>query len=67
MRVPPQSINWRLSTPKLGDKDQTFATLNEAIDEHDQFIGFMKTDPFMNPLRGDPRFQGLVKKVGFPQ
>ncbi len=52
---------------ELGDKDQAFAALNEAIDKDDQFIGFMKIDPFMKPLRDDPRYQGLLKKVGFPQ
>jgi serine/threonine protein kinase/tetratricopeptide (TPR) repeat protein len=51
---------------ELGDKDQAFAALNRAIDEREQFIGFMKIDPFMSPLRGDPRFQELSKKVGFP-
>jgi TolB-like protein/Tfp pilus assembly protein PilF len=51
---------------ELGDKDRAFAALNEAVDKADQFIGFVKIDPFMKPLHDDPRFQGFVKKVGFP-
>jgi eukaryotic-like serine/threonine-protein kinase len=50
---------------ELGDKDRAFAALNEAV-EADQLVGFMKIDPFMKPLRDDPRFQTLLKRVGFP-
>jgi eukaryotic-like serine/threonine-protein kinase len=51
---------------ETGDKDRAFAALNEAIDKSDQFIGFVKIDPFMKPLRDDPRFQPLLKRIGFP-
>ena len=52
---------------ELGDKDNAFAKLNQSVDDHEQFIGFMKVDPFMNPLRGDPRFAEVMKKAGLPQ
>jgi hypothetical protein len=26
----------------------------------------MRIDPYMNPLRDDPRFQEVLKKAGFP-
>lgn len=52
---------------ELGDKDQAFAALNQAIDDSDQYIGFMKIDPFMNHLRSDPRFQEVLKRAGFPK
>ncbi len=52
---------------EMGEKDKAFALLGEAYDKHDQFILFMKIDPFMNPLRDDPRFEELLKKLGFPQ
>src|SRR5258706_4295776 len=51
---------------ETGDKDRAFAALNEALDKADQFIGFVKIDPFMKPLRDDARFQQFVKRVGFP-
>jgi eukaryotic-like serine/threonine-protein kinase len=50
---------------ELGDKERAFAALEEAVNA-DQLVGFMKIDPFMKPLRADPRFQELLKKVGFP-
>jgi hypothetical protein len=51
---------------EIGDKDRAFAALNEAVDKADQFVGFVKIDPFMKPLHDDPRFQVLLKKIGFP-
>ena len=51
---------------EVADKDRAFC-LNEAVDKADQFIGFLKIDPFMKPLRDDPRYQELLKRVGFPQ
>jgi hypothetical protein len=46
---------------------RAFAKLNQSIDDHEPFIGFMKVDPFMNPLRGDARFFEVMKKAGLPQ
>ena len=51
---------------ETGDRDRAFAALNEAVDKADQFVGFMKIDPFMKPLRDDARYQQFVKRVGFP-
>jgi hypothetical protein len=30
-------------------------------------VGFEKVDPYLNPLRDDPRFQEVLKKAGFPE
>ena len=51
---------------EVGDKDRAFASLNEAVDKADQFIGFVKIDPFMKSLHDDPRFPELLKRIGFP-
>jgi serine/threonine protein kinase/tetratricopeptide (TPR) repeat protein len=52
---------------ELGEKDKAFAMLNEAIETKDQHTGQMKVDPYMNPLRDDPRFQTALKQAGFPE
>ncbi len=52
---------------ELGDKENAFARLNQALEDHEQFIGFMKLDTFLNPLRDDPRFLEIIKKAGLPQ
>ena len=51
----------------LGDKEQAFKWLGRANDERNTELVFLKVDPRVDPLRDDPRFQELVKKVGIPQ
>lgn len=51
----------------LGDRDAAFAELEKAYAAHDWFLQRIKVDPFMDPLRGDPRFDDLVRRLAFPQ
>jgi serine/threonine protein kinase len=52
---------------ELGNKDQAFRWLNIAYQERDRFLVGLKTDFQLDPLRSDPRFAELVRKVGLPQ
>jgi serine/threonine protein kinase len=52
---------------ELGDKDQAFRWLNIAYQERDRSLVGLKTDFRLDPLRSDPRFLELVRKVGLPQ
>jgi predicted Zn-dependent protease len=51
----------------LGQKDEAFKWLNTAYQEHDRYLLGLKTDFLLDPLRADPRFAELVRKVGLPQ
>jgi serine/threonine protein kinase/TolB-like protein len=51
----------------LGDKDQAFRWLNTAYQERDHWLLHLKTDFVLDPIRSDPRFAELVRKVGLPQ
>jgi hypothetical protein len=51
----------------LGDKDQAFRWLNTAYQERNPDMEGLKTDFLLDPLRSDPRFAELVRKVGLPQ
>ena len=51
----------------LGDKDQAFRWLSTAYQERDFFLFGLKTDFSLDPIRSDPRFAELVRKVGLPQ
>ncbi|MEO7674576.1 MAG: hypothetical protein ABIU09_10935, partial [Pyrinomonadaceae bacterium] len=51
----------------LSDKDAAFAELEKAYNEHDWFLQRIKVDPFIDPLRDDPRFGDLLKRIGLPQ
>ncbi|MGB8013868.1 MAG: winged helix-turn-helix domain-containing protein [Terriglobales bacterium] len=51
----------------LGDKEQAFRWLNTAYNEHDWLLIGLNTYFQLDPLRSDPRFAELVRKVGLPQ
>jgi TolB-like protein/Flp pilus assembly protein TadD len=50
----------------LGEKDEAFAWLEKSFEAHDKGLTFLKIDPCLDPLRSDPRFQDLIRRVGFP-
>jgi eukaryotic-like serine/threonine-protein kinase len=50
----------------LGDKEHAFEWLNIAYQESDGLIGLRTDFPF-DSLRSDPRYEELVRKIGFPQ
>ena len=51
----------------LDDKDQAFAWLQKAYLEHSPALTALKVDPIYDPLRSDPRFQELLRRVGLQQ
>jgi hypothetical protein len=51
----------------LGDQDQAFRWLNTAYQERNDRLVGLKTDFLLDPLRSDPRFAELVRKVGLSQ
>jgi len=48
----------------LGDKDQAFAWLEKAFKARDGTDTLF--DPMWDPLRSDPRFKDLLRRVGLP-
>jgi len=52
----------------LGEKDQALDWLEKDARERTGFeINFIKVDPYLDPLRGDPRFEALVQKIVGPK
>src|SRR5207237_10387849 len=49
----------------LGDNEQALAWLDKACTERAVWIPFLKVDLKFESLRSEPRFQELLKKVGF--
>ena len=50
----------------LGEKDQAFEWLEKAYEVRDLGMVFLKVDPTLDPLRSDPRFQDLLRRMNFP-
>lgn len=48
----------------LGEKDQAFQALDAAFQEHSTLLTYLRMDPRFDPLRSDPRFQELLRRVG---
>jgi TolB-like protein/Tfp pilus assembly protein PilF len=48
----------------LGENDQAFLWLEEAYKEQSNILQFLKVHPFFDPIRGDPRFADLLRRVG---
>jgi len=48
----------------LGDNEQAFAWMERAYQEQSNILQFLKVHPFFDPLRSDPRFANLVRRVG---
>jgi serine/threonine protein kinase/tetratricopeptide (TPR) repeat protein len=51
----------------LGDKEQGYALLDKAVEARNWWMLFIKVEPWMDPLRSDPRYQAIVRKMNFPQ
>ena len=61
-------IYWLAATyALLGDKDAAFAELEKSYQNRDWFLQRLKTDPFMEPLRTDPRYKGMLKRLNLPE
>jgi TolB-like protein/Tfp pilus assembly protein PilF len=51
----------------LGRKQEAFQWLEEAYQAHDVGLIYLKIDPCLDPLRSDPHFDDLVRRVGLPR
>jgi hypothetical protein len=54
------------SFTQLGEKDRAFEWLEKVYQEHSFWLPFLKVHPHLDPLRSDPRFADLVRRVGLP-
>ena len=50
----------------LNEKEQAFAWLEKAYEERSAAFYQLKVDPMWDPLRSDPRFQDLLRRIGLP-
>jgi len=52
---------------RLGDKDQAFAWLEKAYEQHDGPLYLLKVGSSWDPLRDDPRYHDLLRRMNYPE
>jgi TolB-like protein/cytochrome c-type biogenesis protein CcmH/NrfG len=50
----------------LENQDQAFTWLEKAYEERFNRLAYLKVEPLWDPLRSDPRFADLLRRVGIP-
>ncbi len=51
----------------LGDKNKAFAELETAFSERDFYLHRLRVDGFWDPLRDDPRFKDMLRRLNLPE
>ena len=51
---------------RLGNKEKAMEWLKRGLDEQCDCMVWLTSEPWIDPLRVDPRYADLVKRVGFP-
>jgi tetratricopeptide (TPR) repeat protein len=49
-----------------GDRARALQWLDTAMRLRDSGLIYLKTDPLLDPLRSEPRFQAVERELGFP-
>jgi hypothetical protein len=63
--VPPETIAW--SYLIAGENSLALDWLERGFEERDTWMPFLSADPMYDPLREDPRFQDLLRRMNLPQ
>ena len=51
----------------IGETEEAMTWLERAYEKRDPGLLTAKIDPRLDPLRSDPRFQDLLRRIGFPE
>jgi len=50
-----------------GQKERVLELLQKAYLEHSNVVVQIKVDPMYDPIRSDPRFEDLLRRIGLEQ
>jgi serine/threonine protein kinase/Tfp pilus assembly protein PilF len=50
----------------LGERQQALAALEQGFAERDRYLTWLNVDDAFDSLRKEPRFQDLLRRIGFP-
>ena len=48
------------------DANAAIGYLKRAVEVHDTGLAFLKSDPFLDPIRGDQRLAAIIAELDFP-
>jgi hypothetical protein len=51
---------------QIGENDKAVALLEKAYEQKESNVRRLKS-PIYDPIRSDPRFQDLMRRIGLPQ
>ena len=51
----------------LGESDRAISWLEQAAEERDGLMTLLNVFFYFDPLRADPRFQALLRRLNFPE
>src|SRR5262249_31497159 len=63
----PAQFGLAIAYAHLGEKDHAFEQLEQRYHDRGFEMLALKNDPDLDPLRPDPRFQDLLRRIGLPQ
>jgi serine/threonine-protein kinase len=68
LSIYPNTVNYQLAQiyAQRGETDRAFAALDAAWTYRDPGLANLTIDPFVDPLRRDPRFNAMLRKLNFP-
>lgn len=58
------ALYFALISTGLGNRDDAFRWMDAALQEKTEYLVYLATEPLADPLRNDPRFADLAKRVG---
>jgi hypothetical protein len=50
----------------IGETDEAFAWLERGDRDRDPLMVLLKAHPWFDPMRSDPRFQDLLRRINYP-
>ncbi|HEU4433983.1 MAG TPA: serine/threonine-protein kinase [Pyrinomonadaceae bacterium] len=57
------TFDWAMYNAQLGNKDEAFKYLEKVYEQHEVWMTYLRVEPRLDPIRDDPRFQDLLKRV----
>jgi eukaryotic-like serine/threonine-protein kinase len=60
----PSSYDIAVIYTGLGEHEKAIEWLEKAYEERNEYLSYIKADPRFDPLRTDPRFQDILRRMG---